>query len=132
MNSNNLVQLLQDGFHITVGAATSLVETLQDPSKREEALSQLQTELYQQTSQWAEKGEITEREARRIIDQWLSQQRETTSSSTTTVDTTATTPPSTTPPTSSASNIEELTAQVMALREELENLRISRQGKQID
>jgi polyhydroxyalkanoate synthesis regulator phasin len=71
MNNNNLVQTLQQGFHIAVGAVTDLVETVQDPEKRTEALSEWQMELNQKTREWAVKGETTEQEARRVLDNFL-------------------------------------------------------------
>jgi polyhydroxyalkanoate synthesis regulator phasin len=71
MNNNNLTQTLQQGFHIAVGAVTSLVETVQDPEKRTEALSEWQMELNQKTREWAIKGETTEQEARKVLDNFL-------------------------------------------------------------
>jgi polyhydroxyalkanoate synthesis regulator phasin len=129
MNSNNLLQLLQTGFRVSLGATTSLVETLQDPQKREENLAQLRTELSQRVIEWAEKGEITELEARRFIDELFRQQSRSTSSSPTgtSSDTVTTSPTSST--TAASPNVqlelEELTAQISAIRTELEKLRDS-------
>ncbi len=124
MNSNNLLQLLQTGLRVSLGATTSLVETLQDPQKREENLSQLRTQLSQRVAEWAEKGEITEQEARSYIEMILRQQSNSERSSTTeTSSETTTTPP--TPPASPSVQleIEALTAQIAAIRTELEKLR---------
>ncbi len=68
MNSDNLTQLLQQRFRITLGATASLVETLQDPQKRNQNLSDLRSELNHLTQEWAEKGEVTEQEARNFVD----------------------------------------------------------------
>ena len=68
MNDNNPSQFLQQGFRIAIGAVTSLVETAQNPEKRAEVISELQMELNQKTREWAVKGETTEQEARRVID----------------------------------------------------------------
>ena len=73
MNNNNLSQIVQHGFRVAVGAVTSLVETAQNPDKRSEAISELQMELNQKTREWAVKGEITEQEARKILDNLLRQ-----------------------------------------------------------
>jgi polyhydroxyalkanoate synthesis regulator phasin len=73
MNNNNLAQALQQGFHITVGAITSFVETAQNPEKRTEVISELQMELNQKTREWAVKGETTEQEGRRVLDNFLRQ-----------------------------------------------------------
>lgn len=124
MNSNNLLQLLQTGFLVSLGATTSLIETLQDPQKREENLDQLRTQLTQRVTEWAEKGAITEQEARNFIESMFGQQSNTGRSSTTeTSSDSVTTPPtSTTAPTVQV-EIEELTTQIAALRSELEKLR---------
>jgi polyhydroxyalkanoate synthesis regulator phasin len=128
MNFNTLLQSVQTGFRVSLGATTSLIETLQDPQKREENLSQLNSQFSQKVIEWAEKGQITEQEARRFIDEILRRQ-----SNPEHPPTTAT--PSdrvTTPSTSTASappnvqlEIEELTVQIAAIRTELEKLRNS-------
>jgi polyhydroxyalkanoate synthesis regulator phasin len=124
MNSNNLLDLLQAGFHVSLGATSSLLETLQDPLKREDTLAQLRIELSQRVTEWAAKGEITEQEARRFIDELL-RQRSTPGSSTTTTTSsdTVTTPPTTVVSPNVQLEIEELTAQIAAIRTELEKLR---------
>ena len=124
MNSNNLLQLLQTGFRVSLGATTSLIETLQDPQKREENLSQLNSELKQRVAEWAEKGEITEQEARRLIEQILRQQSNSERPPTTgTASDTVTNPSTTTVSPNAQLEIEELTAQIAAIRTELEKIR---------
>jgi polyhydroxyalkanoate synthesis regulator phasin len=128
MNSNTFVDLLQTGFRVSLGATTSLVETLQDPQKRAESLRELSSELSQKVADWAEKGAVTEQEARRFLEQvWRQQSRSREAS--------APTSPSDMPMTTSAPvatspnvqlEIEELTAQIAAIRAELENLRDTR------
>ena len=115
-NSNNLLQVLQDGFHITLGATVSLVETVQDPQKRSDSFSEFQTQWQQYAQEWSEKGQTTEQEARRFVEQFMNQQQEQGSS-----------PSSTTTPSPSSgtsqSEIEELTQEITTLRQELEELR---------
>lgn len=126
MNSDTVVQLLQKGFRVTLGATASLVEILQDPQRRESNLAKLRTELDQLAQEWAEKGEVTEREARTYVDTFIAQRRGTSADSPTTVTTTATTVPpstSTTPSPEIQLELQELTAQLAAMRAELENLR---------
>jgi polyhydroxyalkanoate synthesis regulator phasin len=124
MNANNIFQFVQQGFRITVGATASLVETLQDPQKRTEAISEMQTEFNQKADEWAQKGEITEQEARRMIEQLFRQQnwQKSTGSKNTTSD-----PVSTRRATTEnvESELQELTEQIIALRTELEKLRQS-------
>jgi polyhydroxyalkanoate synthesis regulator phasin len=124
MNSDTVVRLLQQGFRVTLGATASLVEILQDPQKRDANLAKLRTEFDQLAQEWAEKGEVTEREARSYVDNFMAQRRST--DSTTTVTTTAT-------PVPVASQevqleLQELTAQLAAIRAELEKLRSQDEG----
>jgi len=126
MNSDNLTQLLQQGFRVTLGATAALVETLQDPQKRNQNLSHLRLELSQLTQEWAAKGEITEQEARGFVDNLLNQIRNQRPSPTpeaypSTVTTTPTGPVSP----EAELELQELTAQIAAIRIELEKLRNS-------
>lgn len=74
MNPNNPNQILQQGFRIAIGAVASLVEAIQDPDKRAEAIADLQMEFNQKIREWAAKGAVTEQEARTIIDDLLARQ----------------------------------------------------------
>lgn len=124
MNSANLTQLLQQGFRVTLGATASLVETLQDSQKRNDNLDSLRSELSHVATEWAAKGEITEQEARNFVDNILNQLGTQGRSSTS-----ASPPPTvTTTPTQAAPpdvelELQELTAQIAAMRVELEKLR---------
>ena len=126
MNSDNLIQLLHQGFRVSLGATTSLIESLQDSQKREETLSKLmRSEFSQLTEEWAEKGEITEREARNYVDALLRQQTSQTTGETSGATNTSPTTPA---PTTVAApdvqlEIQELTAQIAAMRAELEQMR---------
>ncbi|MGV0023595.1 hypothetical protein [Phormidesmis priestleyi] len=120
MNSDTVTLLLQKGFHVTIGATAALVESLQDPQKREQNLSKLRLEFDELTQDWAQKGEVTEREARAFVDTMLSQ-RNGENSQTTTVTTTATPVPTISPEVQL--ELQALTAQLGAIRAELERLR---------
>lgn len=122
MNSDTVVLLLQKGFRVTLGATASLVEVLQNPQKREQNLAKLRLELSQLAEELAEKGEITEREARTFVDGVLSQRQNASSAaSETTVTTTATSVQTNSPEVQL--ELQELTAQLAAIRAELERLR---------
>lgn len=124
MNSNNdFFSFIQQGFRVTVGATASLIETIQDPTKRETTLSQLKQDLQQRTNEWAEKGETTEQEARRVLDELLNKSTDTTSKNTT--DNNSQSGSASTPKTSTEADLKALTEQVVALRTELEALRRS-------
>lgn len=73
MNSNTAIDLLKKGFRITLGASTSLVESIQDPLKREENLAQMQSDPNAFAEQLAEKGAVAEVEARRFVDSVVTQ-----------------------------------------------------------
>jgi len=68
MNSDNLPQMLQTGFHLTLGAASFLIETLQDPLKREENLEKLNSDLGLLADELLEKGEMSHQEARNFVE----------------------------------------------------------------
>lgn len=124
MNSDTVLQLVQKGFRVTLGATTSLVETLQDPQKRQQNFSQMQAELSDRVQEWAAKGEITEQEARNFMDAILNQKGNSSStqpSSTTTSDSSYATTP--TAPADVQLELQELTLQIAAIRTELEKLR---------
>jgi polyhydroxyalkanoate synthesis regulator phasin len=125
MNSDLLIQLLQKGFRVTLGATASLIEILQDPYRRDENLNRLRTELAELSEEWAAKGELTEQEARNFVETILTQQNRANTTSdggTTTITTTATTTPPTTSP-DVQTDLQELTEQIAAIRAELEKLR---------
>ena len=121
MDSNNLIQLLQKGFRVSLGATATLIEILQDPQKREQNLSKLQAELNQLSEEWAAKGEVTEQEARNFVDTILAKQGGSTKGSkagSTTITTTAT--PVSAPDVQT--ELQELTDQIASIRSELEKL----------
>ena len=76
MTSDNFVQLVQKSFRVTLGATASLVEVLQDSEKRHENLSKLNQEWSELSAQWAQKGEVTEQEARNFVDTLLAQRHQ--------------------------------------------------------
>ncbi|MBW4692390.1 MAG: hypothetical protein KME27_11560 [Lyngbya sp. HA4199-MV5] len=119
MNSDTLVQLVQQGFRVTLGATVSLVEVLQDPEKRDENLSKLNQEWSALSTEWAQKGEMTEQEARNFVDTLLTK-RGTSQTTTGAPSATMTTPAA---PPDIQLELQELTAQIVAMRAELERLR---------
>lgn len=73
--STNFFDIVQKGFRVTVGAAASLVETIQDPLKRDVTISEFRTELQSRAAEWSEKGEMTEQEARKFLENILQQNK---------------------------------------------------------
>ena len=128
MNSNNLLQLVQTGFRVTLGVTTSAIETLQDSQKLQEIFSQFNSDMKQQMETWAEKGEVTEQEARKMMDNiWSQSGQATSSAASTTIDIVSETPNTT--GSSVESEIQNLTEQIVNLRQELESLREGESSK---
>lgn len=150
MNSDTLMQMLQNGFRLTLGATTSLlevvqdsekrvenltrlqqewsqtttslVESIQDPQKREENLIKLRQEWNQLSEEWVVKGETTEQEARSFVSSLLNQRSGYQSDANPGSVKTATGP--TTSP-EVQTELQELIDQIAAIRTELENERKS-------
>jgi len=128
MNPDNLPQMLQTGFHLTLGATSFLIETLQDPLKREENLDKLKSDLGELASELLEKGEMTDREARNFVDTIFSQpgNRENADSESVSPkqsDAATDAAPDSVVQPDAKLEIQELTAHMAALRVELEKLR---------
>lgn len=68
MDSRNPIELLQKGYYATLGVATSVVESIQDQEKRQENIAQLRLDFSQLAEIWADKGKVTETEARKFVD----------------------------------------------------------------
>jgi len=129
MNPDNLPQMLQTGFHLTLGATSFLIETLQDPLKREENLDKLKSDFGQLADELLEKGEMTEQEARNFVDTIFSQPGERENAESESVspkqsDATTDAPPESVVQPNVKLEIQELTAHMAALRTELENFRV--------
>jgi polyhydroxyalkanoate synthesis regulator phasin len=122
MNPDTLMQSLQTSFRATVGAASTALESLQDAQKRDENLQALQNQDWDAVVQrLAEKGEITELEARRFVDELLGSQSP---DGPRTVDVTGEAEESTAEP-ATEEELEALSEMVASLRQELEQLRNS-------
>jgi polyhydroxyalkanoate synthesis regulator phasin len=73
MNSDTAIDFLKKGFRVTLGATTSLVESIQDPQKREENLAQIRLNPNEFAERLAEKGAVAEVEARKFVDSVVTQ-----------------------------------------------------------
>ncbi len=120
MNPDNLIQLVQKGFRVTLGATASAIESVQDAQKRDRNLELLRTDVNQLVEEFADKGAITEVEARTFVDNMIAQHNNQPASQTTADTPTAT---QTVAPPNVQLELQELTAQIAAIRIELEKLR---------
>ncbi|BBC24842.1 hypothetical protein [Pseudanabaena sp. ABRG5-3] len=139
MDTIDLEKLLQRGYYVTLGATSSLIEVIQDPTKREENLRRLGRSFDEITQELAEKGVTTEAEARSYVDKFIAQQVNGTNTDTESVGLTTVTTTAKTVDDNSFDNtsdksekkvkasmrdeIAELTQQLASLRSELEQLR---------
>lgn len=116
MESNTIFDTIQQGFRTAVGAAASVVETLQDNQKRSQMLSDLNAEWQQKSQEWAEKGTMTEQEARKIIEQFFKGYSSGGSKSCEDIQVKSVD--------NQSNDIQELTREIVALREEVEKLNV--------
>lgn len=117
-----IFQLVQKGFRVGVGASASLVEGLQNPRIYQENLDKLRLNPNLLVDELAAKGEVTERDARKLVDQVIGDRLGTRPASERTVTTTAVTiEPDT------EAELKELTRQLVALRQELQQLKAQRE-----
>ncbi len=113
MNSNNFTDMIQQGFRIAVGATATAVETLQDKEKINQKINELNKELQEKSQVWAQKGAITEEEAKRIIEQFFNKQQTSNDFSSENVSSQSTT---------TTQDIRNLTAEIISLRNELNQI----------
>jgi len=122
MNTEEILQTAQKGFHITLGATATLIESLQDAQKREENAAKLRQDWQTLSEELALKGRTTEQEARVFVDSIMNRQTPSSSTSTST-SSTASGPAA---PPEVQQDIQSLTEQLASLRQELERLRNER------
>jgi polyhydroxyalkanoate synthesis regulator phasin len=116
MNSDSAIDFLKKGVRITLGATTSLVESIQDPQKREENLAQMQSSPNAFAERLAEKGAVAEVEARKFVDGVVTQYS---SGSSTPTSSNASYPKSVSIDPTMALELRALTAQLAVLRTQL-------------
>jgi polyhydroxyalkanoate synthesis regulator phasin len=73
MTPDTLSETLQKGFHVTLGATAALLEAVQNPQASSQRFAELGNDVNRITEELEAKGEVTEREARQLVDSLLSQ-----------------------------------------------------------
>jgi polyhydroxyalkanoate synthesis regulator phasin len=117
VNPMDLFQVVQKGMRVTLGATTSVVESLQNESKRSETISKLsQGQWPQLVDELAVKGEVAERDARALVDTLFAQRPAT-------VNVTATPVTGPSIPVDLQQDIRDLTNAIAHLRQDLEKMR---------
>lgn len=122
--AHDIQELFTRARRIAFGTAASLVEILQDTDKRNQNLKKFSDDFNQLAEEMAIKGEETEMEARRQIDTWWSKTPDRSNNSVPTkievIDITE--------ETNGSADVEALTAEIAALKTQLEQLRASQDG----
>ncbi len=126
MNFDTFTEFIQKSFRVSLGAAASAVEAIQDPQASATKFSDIGSDFNRLTDELEVKGELTEKEAREFVDNLSSNfdgqfpnPFEPSSASNTTVNTVAK------PVTDSGiqAEIKALTEQLSAIRQEIEQLK---------
>jgi len=124
-NQNQVFKVVEQGFHVTLGAISVATETLQNEQKRSQLISELSEQLNQRTQEWEEKGEATATEARQFLEQLVNQGSEQTSSSGGSQTARSSQPEQEAEPAADdfPSRLQALTDEVRTLREEMAQFR---------
>ena len=124
MYPDDLAQTLQKGIRVTLGATASLIEAIQDPENSSQKFSEIGNDVNRLTEELEVKGEITEREARQMVDSLLSQvPNPFTDVESETRTTTVTTVASPVVNVSVQNDLEALTQELAEIRQEIETLK---------
>jgi polyhydroxyalkanoate synthesis regulator phasin len=122
MTSDTVLQFVQHSFRIAIGTGNIVVETFQNPQMGLDTWTQLTTNPTQLAQDLAEKGRNTEQEAREFVDRMLEQQRNPSASGVTVTTTATSIGPDL------QLELQDLAAQLVAIRTELAQLRAQREG----
>lgn len=131
MNTNTLIELFQKGYRVTLGAASSAVEAVQDPQRAADEFSEVGTDFQRLADKLEVRGALTEKEARDFVEGMAGQMPEPfrsfsanfPQSGTPDAPRTVTTVATPIVDTALQAEVESLTAELVAMREELETLR---------
>lgn len=130
MNTDTLTELLQKGYRVTLGAASSAVEAIQDPQRAAADFSEIGTDWERLADKLEVRGALTEKEARNFVEGVTSQMPEPFRSASSPFTQSAPPEPKTvttvaTPviDTELKNEVESLTAELIAMRQEIEVLK---------
>ncbi|MBF2035906.1 MAG: hypothetical protein IGR92_10600 [Leptolyngbyaceae cyanobacterium T60_A2020_046] len=73
MNPDTLTQTIQKGFRVTLGATASLVDAIRDPQGSQARFSEVGNDIERLTALLEARGADTEREARGVVDELMTQ-----------------------------------------------------------
>ncbi len=126
MNTDSLVQFVQKGFHVTLGAANFVAESIQSPQKRDENIAKLNSDFNALSEEWAMEGEKKEQEARQFVETLVGQSSGSTQSTGSSgFSSSVSSDSSPSVPSTITQDLKELTEQLASIRRELEKNRDS-------
>ena len=131
MNTDTLLELVQKGYRVTLGAASTAVEAVQDPQRTADEFSEIGTDFQRLTDKLEVRGTLTEKEARDFVEGVASQMPEPFRSfssnfpqpGTPEAPKTVTTVATPVVDTQLQSEVESLTNELIEMRKEIEDLR---------
>lgn len=129
MNTDTLTELLQKSYRVTLGAASSAVEAIQDPERAAADFSEIGTDWERLADKLEVRGALTEKEARNFVEGVTSQMPEPFRSASPFTPgapaepRTVTTVATPVVDTELKSEVESLTAELIAMRQEIEALK---------
>lgn len=122
MNPETILQNIQKGFRVGIGATTSLVEGVQNPTLYQQQLDRLRTNPLGLMEELADRGAATEQEARNTVDRlWANRNGQPASEMVVTTNAVTVGP-------DVEAELKSLTEQLIALRQEIAQLREQQQG----
>jgi polyhydroxyalkanoate synthesis regulator phasin len=122
MNPETILQNIQKGFRVGIGATTTLVDSMQNPTLYQQNLDRLRTNPLGLVEELADKGAVTEQEARANVDRlWANRNGQPASQMVVTTQAVPVGPDVQT-------ELKSLTEQLIALRQEIAALREQQQG----
>lgn len=131
MNTDTLLELFQKGYRVTLGAASSAVEAVQDPQRTADEFSAIGTDWVRLAEKLEVRGALTEKEARDFVEGVSSQLPEPLRSMSSGLHSpvvqsepqTVTTVATPVVDTALKAEVESLTAELIAMRSEIESLK---------
>lgn len=130
MNTDSLLELVQKGYRVTLGAASTAVEAVQDPQRVSDEFSSIGNDWERLADKLEVRGALTEKEARDFVEGVSSQMPEPFRSATSPFNTgkqdeppTVTTVATPVVDTELQAEVTSLTAELIAIREEIEALK---------
>lgn len=131
MNTDTLLELFQKGYRVTLGAASSAVEAVQDPQRTADEFSAIGTDWARLAEKLEVRGALTEKEARDFVEGVSSQLPEPLRNMSSSLHSpvvqseprTVTTVATPVVDTELKAEVESLTTELIAMRAEIESLK---------